>query len=167
MQMTWFFRSNPVNAISIRGDAQTQIKNDTYFHTFLRWQLDTALQTRQIHTVKRSIMKTENQNAYAMSPTPHPIISIRQHFTPHTPRPRTRTHIVLGLLVGAGIQQQPRTVRVTIASGFNQRRISVLRPPPPICAHICDRRNVADDAAHTSLSRDMNFKKSEKYGDTI
>ncbi len=38
---------------------------------------------------------------------------------------RTRTHLVLGILVGAGIQQQPHAVRATIVSGTNQRRESV------------------------------------------
>ena len=40
---------------------------------------------------------------------------------------RTRTHIRLGILVGAGIQQQPRAVRVTLLSGPDQRRLFVLR----------------------------------------
>ncbi len=39
----------------------------------------------------------------------------------------TDTHIVLGILVGAGIQQQPKTVRVTFRSGQNQRCASALR----------------------------------------
>ncbi len=39
----------------------------------------------------------------------------------------TDTHIGHGLLVGAGIDQQPRTVRVTIRRGPNQRRASILR----------------------------------------
>jgi hypothetical protein len=49
----------------------------------------------------------------------------------------TKTHIVLDIFVGTGIQQQPRAVRVTIASGQNQRRVPKLRkcwanlPPPP------------------------------------
>jgi hypothetical protein len=47
--------------------------------------------------------------------------------TPRTPLPRTRTHIVSGIRVGAGIQQQPRAVRVTIRSGINQQRLSALR----------------------------------------
>jgi hypothetical protein len=38
----------------------------------------------------------------------------------------TDTHKALGLLVGAGIEQQTHAVRVTIASGIYQRRISVL-----------------------------------------
>ncbi len=37
------------------------------------------------------------------------------------------THPVFGLLVGAGINQQPQTVRVTIRSGTHERRISILR----------------------------------------
>jgi hypothetical protein len=37
------------------------------------------------------------------------------------------TYTVLGLLVGSGIDQQPHTVGVTIQSGTNQRRPSVLR----------------------------------------
>ena len=37
------------------------------------------------------------------------------------------THIVFGLLVGTGIDQQPRTVRVTIRGGIIQRRPSALR----------------------------------------
>ena len=46
-------------------------------------------------------------------------------------QPQTRrtdsTHIVRGLLVGAGIQQQPRALHVTIASGRNQRRETALQ----------------------------------------
>jgi hypothetical protein len=48
------------------------------------------------------------------------------------------TRLVLGILVGASIQQQTRADRVTIGSGKNQRRPSVLHacicanaPPPP------------------------------------
>ncbi len=45
----------------------------------------------------------------------------------HTGNAATDTHLVLGILVGASIQQQPRAVRVTYISGPNQRRISPLR----------------------------------------
>jgi hypothetical protein len=38
----------------------------------------------------------------------------------------TDTHIVSGLLVGAGINQQPQTFRVTIISDANKRCVSVL-----------------------------------------
>ena len=37
------------------------------------------------------------------------------------------THIVFGILVGAGIQQQTHAVRAATASGINQRRVSGLR----------------------------------------
>ena len=37
------------------------------------------------------------------------------------------THSILGLLVGAGIDQQSHTIRVTISSGTHQRRQSDLR----------------------------------------
>jgi hypothetical protein len=59
--------------------------------------------------------------------TPHHIITTapRQE-GPHAST-YTHTHLVRGILVGAGIQQQPRAVRVTIESGPNQRRVSVLR----------------------------------------
>jgi hypothetical protein len=35
--------------------------------------------------------------------------------------PKSTTHIALGILVGAGINQQPHTVRVTILRGTHQR----------------------------------------------
>ena len=37
------------------------------------------------------------------------------------------THLVLGLHVGAGIDEQPRALQVTIPSGTMQHRESVLR----------------------------------------
>jgi recombination DNA repair RAD52 pathway protein len=40
---------------------------------------------------------------------------------------RADTHIVFGILVGIGIDQQPCTVRVTIHSGTYQRCRSALR----------------------------------------
>ena len=39
----------------------------------------------------------------------------------------TDTHVGLGILVGAGIDQQPCTVRAAIPSGAEQRRRSALR----------------------------------------
>jgi hypothetical protein len=45
------------------------------------------------------------------------------------------THPVCGILVGAGIKQQPRAVRVTFLHSQKQRRHSILRAcanrPPP------------------------------------
>jgi hypothetical protein len=38
-----------------------------------------------------------------------------------------QTHLIRGLLVCAGIQQQPRAVRVTPLGSHHQRRVSVLR----------------------------------------
>ena len=54
-----------------------------------------------------------------------------------SPTSRTRwtiatTHLVSGLLVGAGIQQQPHAVCATLFSCPNQRRVSVLRKIFPI-----------------------------------
>jgi hypothetical protein len=40
---------------------------------------------------------------------------------------KTTTHVVIGILVGAGIQQQPHAVRVASFSGVDQRRASALR----------------------------------------
>ncbi len=37
------------------------------------------------------------------------------------------THIVLGILVGAGVDQHPRAVHVTVHSGANQRRAPPLQ----------------------------------------
>jgi hypothetical protein len=54
----------------------------------------------------------------------------------HARNTRTRTHIRLGILVGAGIQQQPRAVRTTNVSGPNQSRPSVLRAPPPMSENV-------------------------------
>ncbi len=58
--------------------------------------------------------------------------------TPHAPHAttRTRTHIRLCILVGAGIQQQLCAVRVTLPTGQNQRRESVLRAAQ-CAAHMC------------------------------
>ncbi len=42
-------------------------------------------------------------------------------------------HLVSGLFVGAGIEQQQCTVRVTITSGPNQRRIANLHMAIPKC----------------------------------
>ncbi len=47
------------------------------------------------------------------------------------------THLVLGILVGAGIEQQPRAVRVTLVTGPNQRRVSVLRRRRQMCVSVC------------------------------
>ncbi len=72
-------------------------------------------------------MKAENRNANYM--LPHKRI---YHYHRPTPTPRTappahtRTHLVLGIHVGAGIQQQPHAVRVTPLGGPNQWRLSVL-----------------------------------------
>jgi hypothetical protein len=43
-----------------------------------------------------------------------------------TAKQRPTTHIVLDLLLGAGIDQQPHAVRVTIPSGEIQRCASAL-----------------------------------------
>jgi hypothetical protein len=43
------------------------------------------------------------------------------------------THPILCLLVSAGTQQQPHAVRVTKASGLNQRRLFVLRVRVCVC----------------------------------
>ncbi len=57
---------------------------------------------------------------------------------------RQTTHLVFGLLVGSGIDQQPRTVRVNTVGGTHQRSVSVLRfefaaahtaPPPSSKQH--------------------------------
>jgi hypothetical protein len=40
---------------------------------------------------------------------------------------RTKTHIVSGILVGAGIDQQPHAVYATLLSGAHQRRRSDLQ----------------------------------------
>jgi aspartate oxidase len=39
----------------------------------------------------------------------------------------TSTHLVLEILVGAGIQQQSRALHVTLVGGPHQRRVIVLR----------------------------------------
>ena len=40
---------------------------------------------------------------------------------------QTTAYIVFGILFGAGIDQQSHTLRVTMVSGPNQRRVSKLR----------------------------------------
>jgi hypothetical protein len=57
------------------------------------------------HAVGAKIRKTRRKNMKQLRPT---------------------THMALGFLVGAGFNQQPRTVRVTIPSGKRQRRRSML-----------------------------------------
>ena len=71
-----------------------------------------------------------------MSPTPSASDQSPRQTPPHAP-PATHTHILLGILVGAGIQQQPHAVRVSILSGINQRRPSALRTRlnVPTCEH--------------------------------
>ena len=62
-------------------------------------------------------------------------------------RGRMTTHSILGLPVGAGIQQQPHTICAAILSGAYQRRVSALRVdwppphPPPETDHTGTRRN--------------------------
>jgi hypothetical protein len=47
-----------------------------------------------------------------------------------------RYHNVSGILVGPGIDKQPHKVHVTLFSGNNQRRRSVLSVPPTAIAKI-------------------------------
>jgi hypothetical protein len=126
-------------SITTRINAQTENqKNSTNFRTRWSWRLHSAHSNCKNYDVKRSKMKTEIKSEN------HKLVQItsRQfhHHTHQRHRPAhatTRTHLVSGLLVGAGIQQQPRAVRVTTASGQNQRRRSALRAPPhvpPTCA---------------------------------
>ena len=70
---------------------------------------------------------------------------------------RTTTHIRLGILVGAGIQQQPRAVRMTIHRGQNQRRHSVLRVRvPPMCRP--SRRSTNHMHQNTKCTRNANAR---------
>jgi hypothetical protein len=62
---------------------------------------------------------------------------------------RPTTHIACGILVGAGIDQQPRTVRATMPSGTHQRRISTLR--------------VRFAAAHSAAAIAIGHTRREKY----
>jgi hypothetical protein len=55
----------------------------------------------------------------------HCNIKINAKFAPAKQRPTT--HIIRGVLIGAGINQQPQTRRVIIFSGTNQRSVSVLQ----------------------------------------
>ena len=80
----------------------------------------------------------------------HQSISTTSPKRPTHATTRTRTHIRLGILVGAGIQQQPHAVRATSLSGINQRRVSVLRAPP-MCRPQCVRPPTS--AAVIRLSR--------------
>jgi hypothetical protein len=63
--------------------------------------------------------------------------SIRPESEPiHKPlKQRPVTHIGLGRRVGAGLDQQRNALRVTVESGANQRRISVLSVQPPQTDH--------------------------------
>ncbi len=108
---------------------------------------------RRFHALKRQKPKRKkSQNQYLKTEMQMARLLAHQSISPpsshnaqHAQQPGTRTHIRLDILVGAGIQQQPRAGRVTTVTGHNQRRPSVLRaPPPPTCArrHVCvrDRR---------------------------
>ncbi len=57
----------------------------------------------------------------------------------------TNTHNVLGILVSTGIDQQPRTVRVTSLSGQNQRCQSALRKS--ICRRPHSARHCMQDGS--------------------
>ncbi len=85
-----------------------------------------------------------------------PHITITHHHRHQHQRPtlkRIRTHLTLGLLVGAGIQQQPHAARVTIASGTNQRRRSELRARAPKCAPTRCAANQPHSVAHAHQSQ--------------
>ncbi len=83
----------------------------------------------------------------------------------------TDTHVVLCLLVGAGIDQQPHAVRVTICSGKNQRGPTFLRivfvtdnaaPPPTPWRKIEDLENGVkekDESKNEATERKISNKK--------
>jgi hypothetical protein len=85
------------------------------------------------------------------------IIIIIPKKNPQTPFPihnscKPTTHIDCGLLVGAGIQQQPHAVSATMACSMNQRRPSELCF---LCAAAVRRRKVTrahrDTNAHPQI----------------
>ncbi len=78
-----------------------------------------------IQRTKMTKTKTQNRMQMACVLAPGP-----------THNTRTRTHPVFGILVGAGIQQQPRAARETKASGKNQRRPSVRLRIAQICQNV-------------------------------
>ena len=53
----------------------------------------------------------------------------------------TRTHPILGLLVGAGVQQQSHELCIIIPSGIHQRRASVLRARVSMCQRRSNQRH--------------------------
>ena len=67
-----------------------------------------------------------------------------------TEKPRPTTHIILGLFVGTGIEQQPHTVRTAIHSGRYQRSVSILR--------------IADAVACTTPAKSHTHHKFKKKG---
>jgi hypothetical protein len=71
-----------------------------------------------------------------------PLLPTTKQPGPNADRPDT-THPFLDVFVGAGIQQHPRAVRVTIPSGPNQRRPSVLR------ARVMCRHRLPHSTSHT------------------
>ena len=90
----------------------------------------------------------------------------------------THTHRILGILLDAGLQQQPHAVRVTTASGMHQRRppvlrlrmrvTKVLRPRPQSHAHPQFKcaHSIGDDCAHLEETRATQCVHARQRGDT-
>ncbi len=134
-------------------------EKSTNFRMFAPWRVDFAHTKCKNHTVKMSDMKTENTNANGASSHTNPSPPLLQN-TPTRHHPHSHTHLVLGLFVGAGIQQQPRAVRETIVSGIHERRPSVLRAPPQMCRPqcMCRRSATACEQVRTTQAQVRNEK---------
>ncbi len=80
------------------------------------------------------------------------------------------THIVIGLLVGAGIQQEPHTVRATTSGGIHQGRL------PALCAHLyqcaaaathaCTHHDTRMRIRSIEMNADADANYSNKQSDT-
>ena len=111
--------------------------------------------------------KQKTEMPMACLPTPHHIPSpASANSVRPPPQPRTCTHIIFDIFKGAGIQQQPHAVRVTILSGIKQRRVSALRRRRPSMQPTCVSPSAAvkqctlAKRTHTSSDLEM-MKKSE------
>ncbi len=141
--MAYFLRSHPINTITTRRNAQTSNRIAALIpHTFVAARRFGALKVK--YPIRKNAKNQNRKQKCKWHASLH-----HNTIPPKATRPtkpalaRTRTHRSLGLLVGAGIQQQPRAVRVTTVSGHNQRRPSALRARVPMCPPLCDRSAAA------------------------
>ena len=118
-------QTTTINTITTHTNAKTQNRKSIYPSRCVDLAQKSAKPKR-----KRVDNKNRKQN-WKWHITSH---HIQSPPPPQRKRPAritlTCTNISRGILVGAGIQQQPHAVRITIHSSPNQRRASVLQSAP-------------------------------------